>query len=639
MRAATGNKGSIYYIYDATGNKLEKITRDTAGSLVTTTTYIGGFQYQGKRALSDGNLPADTLQFFGHEEGRVRVNTDTTGGQQLTSFKYDYFLKDHLGNTRIVLTDEKETDMYPAATMEVADSAIEGLYYSKLADTRVLLPAGYPTDTTTKPNNYVTKVGGATGPKIGPGITLKVMAGDQFNIRVSSWYKLNGTSPGTPANPVTDLVSALIAGVSGLPGGAHPSAATLAANSTVLSDNVTQFLSDTAGGTTSGRPLAFVNWVLFDNQFNYVAESSGFQQVGADNTLTAINKLQLPVTKSGYLYIYLSNETQNVDVFFDNLQVTHVRGPMLEEDHYYPFGVAMGGISDKTLKSQYADNKYRYNKGSELQNEEFSDGSGLEMYETHLRELDPQLGKWLQIDPVFASGIDGNDEVNGVIIEGLKSQSPFASMDNNPIRLDDPNGDCAPCVVPLVEGGVALTEVLMGASVTTTIALSPYASGPIGNSSFGASSFADIAEQNAEAARNTKMTLSPSDQVALNKFNKLQGLSSVDVVKTEGKTFNGKQDTQSGTQKEAFNKAKDQNGIPRTAQPDKTIKVDEVSKGKPTGKKLREYQYTNSKGEKVSIRKDNKTTYSEGGVGDQGDHYNAGQTGGKLKQHHNYGKQ
>jgi RHS repeat-associated protein len=240
---------------------------------------------------------------------------------------------------------------------------------------------------------------------------------------------------------VTDLVSALIAGVSGLPGGAHPSAATLAANSTVLSDNVTQFLSDTAGGTTSGRPLAFVNWVLFDNQFNYVAESSGFQQVGADNTLTAINKLQLPVSKSGYLYIYLSNETQNVDVFFDNLQVTHVRGPLLEEDHYYPFGLTISGISDKTFKTPYKQNKLKGNGGSELQDKEFSDGSGLELYDAMLRGFDPQIGRFLQIDPL--SDISEN-------------KSAYSFVDDNPISFNDP---------------VGLTDSIVG--------LKPYAPAPI----------------------------------------------------------------------------------------------------------------------------------------------------------------
>ena len=83
----TAGKGSINYVYDAAGNKLQKQTIE--GSTVTTTLYIGGIVYQN-----------NVLQFIAHEEGRIRVNSSNNG------YIFDYYLKDQLGNTRMTITDD-----------------------------------------------------------------------------------------------------------------------------------------------------------------------------------------------------------------------------------------------------------------------------------------------------------------------------------------------------------------------------------------------------------------------------------------------------------------------------------------------------------------------------------------------------
>src|SRR6202012_4793465 len=162
-----------------------------------------------------------------------------------------------------------------------------------------------------------------------------------------------------------------------------------------------------------------------DNQFNYVSASSGYQQVGAGGTLNPMILPNLPGSGSGYLYIYVSNTTPNVAVFCDNLQVAHTRGPLLEENHYYPFGLTMAGISDKAVKWGYAENKYRFNFGSELQNKEFSDGSGLELYDAQHRMYDQQLGRFGQIDP---------------LTDFTQNYSGYMYVGNNPMLFCDPLG-------------------------------------------------------------------------------------------------------------------------------------------------------------------------------------------------------
>lgn len=88
IRITFGNLGTIEYIYNAEGIKLEKIV--TQGTTVTTTKYLQGFEYVN-----------DILQFFPHPEGYV--------AREGNSFRYIFQYKDHLGNIRLSYTKNQNT--------------------------------------------------------------------------------------------------------------------------------------------------------------------------------------------------------------------------------------------------------------------------------------------------------------------------------------------------------------------------------------------------------------------------------------------------------------------------------------------------------------------------------------------------
>jgi RHS repeat-associated protein len=110
------------------------------------------------------------------------------------------------------------------------------------------------------------------------------------------------------------------------------------------------------------------------------------------------------------------------DVFFDNLNVRVTSGKLKEETHYYPFGLPMKGMGTDVENPVLNRQKYQSN--------EYIKELGLNWMSFGERQYDPQLGRFLSVDPLA----DGH---------GQQIWSPYSAMGNAPESMIDPNGTYA----------------------------------------------------------------------------------------------------------------------------------------------------------------------------------------------------
>jgi RHS repeat-associated protein len=390
-----GGGKTISYKYNGAGAKLQKIINDNGDN--RTFDYIGGFVYE-----------SNILQHFPHPEGRVR-NSDGT-------LVYDYVLTDHLGNSRITFTTQASPTLVYKATMETEisgsgyniEAVEEQLFYnldaSRIASSTANYSTAFDDDCTSCNEGAQTN----STQRTGPAIILDVMPGDVLDLEV---YAKSAGGSGTNSIAKSVLVNALVNAF--VPSGLGSELGT----QTQSVFNGTSVYNAMQGGSPSGsNPRAFLNYIVFDQHFTVV--SQGHDPVKS----TAFHKLSfssLSIAQKGYVYVWVSNENcENRTVYFDVLKISHTKSNILQEDHYYPFGMNMHGLSSSASLSK--PNNYKFNGGTEL-----TADFGWQMYDTPFRSYDAQLGRFHQIDP---------------LADSYASQTPYNFANNDPVYWNDPTG-------------------------------------------------------------------------------------------------------------------------------------------------------------------------------------------------------
>lgn len=436
----------IIYTYDATGRKL---SQQVFGTTAKVTDYLGEFVYEN-----------NGLIFINHEEGRIIPGVTD---------EYQYHVKDHLGNVRLTFTTKEETET-ATATLEDANAASEQgqfLNYEEAITVNERLfdhthrTAGNQGNTTFRSTRLL---GGTDSIAMyGLAKSLSVMPGDKITAKVFAKY-VDATAPDVQQALLTFLTSLGTGGAGdplidgGLPGS--------------LGGAIFPFPDYLDHENDDDRaPKVFLNYLVFDRDFNFLnggykpltanaRESGNLLPEGVGHDTLAFEDGEIKITEPGFVYIYFSNENESrVEVFFDDFEVSHTKSPVVEEEDYYPFGLAFNSYNRENSVPQ----DYKYN-GKEEQN-----ALNLGWLDYGARMYQPELGRFFTQDRFASKYFD---------------YSPYSYGLNSPALYVDINGDSV----------WTTNKVARDKNGNTTVTHTVHVQGKVLNQSNGTTKAGDLAK-------------------------------------------------------------------------------------------------------------------------------------------------
>ena len=390
--------------YDDLGFRLKKTAYNSQGQAELVTWYIrdnsgkllGVYHNQDANGEFSANPSLKEVLVYGSK----KLGTFYTDGAETA-----YELTDYRGNVRAVVANEKSTT-YQATFQDTPWAAEESKEFDLNNADRI--PDGVG-------SNKVARIPAGGNGLLGPSRIVMVMPGDAVSISATGGY---ATGSSTSYTTPTSLLGTILNGLTG------NNTLGEMLNTSIQNANVAPGIISSIG-SNSATTDAYLNWIYFDNNFNFKTGGFTFVPSGYGKANRANLSLNIPesvIDQPGYIYVYATNEsTVASEAYFDNLTITHNRGIVRSVTGYYPYGSQVEENSFSNLTPL----DYRF--GFQGHFAERDEETGWNSFQ--LRMNDPVIGRWLTIDPY------------------REYSSPYISMGNNPITLIDPDGGCNECLI------------------------------------------------------------------------------------------------------------------------------------------------------------------------------------------------